>query len=120
MKAKVKDIINIMNHLAPKKFAESWDNPGLQIGNPDREIETVLTALDVTVDVVKKAVEKKAGMIITHHPLLFKPLKCIDMTPEKGKIIELLISNNITAFAAHTNLDTAQNGVNDALVNILN
>ena len=77
MKAKVKDIINIMNHLAPKKFAESWDNPGLQIGNPDREIETVLTALDVTVDVVKKAVEKKAGMIITHHPLLFKPLKCL-------------------------------------------
>jgi len=120
MKVKVKDIINIMNRLAPKKFAESWDNPGLQIGNPDREIETVLTALDVTVDVVKKAVEKKAGMIITHHPLLFKPLKCIDMTTEKGKIIELLISNNITAFAAHTNLDTAQNGVNDALVNILN
>lgn len=120
MQITVKDIIKIMNKIAPVEFAESWDNPGLQVGNPNRNVNSILIALDVTIDVVKEAISKNVNMIITHHPLLFKSLKCIDTSTEKGQIIELLISNNIAAFAAHTNLDTVENGVNDALASVLN
>lgn len=110
-----KEIISLMNEWAPKELAESWDNPGLQVGNKNQLVKKILVALDLTPENIDYAIKNNVEMIITHHPFFFKGIKRIDLTEQKGKFIEKLIKNNILLFAAHTNLDTAKEGVNDAL-----
>ena len=77
MSVKCRDIMWLMEDLAPAKLAEEWDNPGLNVGNPDAEVKKILVALDATEAVIDEAVEKGADMIVTHHPLLFHPVKKI-------------------------------------------
>lgn len=109
------DIISLMNELAPQELAEKWDHPGLQIGNPEIPVDKVLVSLDVTESNVDYAIRQGIPMIISHHPFLFRSLQQLDLRTAKGRIIEKLIKNDILCFAAHTNLDTAFGGVNDAL-----
>src|SRR5699024_3124261 len=104
-----------LDKLAPKHLAYEWDNIGLQIGNKNAETTGVLVTLDVTEYVVDEAIENGQNLIIAHHPLLFQSLKKIDLNSVKGKLIEKIIKHNITVYAAHTNLDIAQGGVNDML-----
>ena len=92
----------------------SFDNSGLQLGRLNSNVSKSLLALDVTADVVDEAVELGAELIISHHPLIFNPLKCI--CDEK---ILRLIENKITVISMHTNLDVAYGGVNDVLLNAL-
>ena len=113
------DIINAMEAIAPKDTALDFDNPGLIVGTRNKEISRVLVALDCTVPVVHEAADKDCRLIITHHPLLFRGAKHI--TPEDpvtAPVFEL-ISNGIAMFAAHTNLDAAEGGVNTALCRLL-
>lgn len=112
-------IINLMDAWAPPYLAESWDRPGLQIGSRKRIVKKVLTALDVTEANVEYAVNHGIDMIVSHHPFLFRPVFPLDTDTWKGRIIEKLIKNDIVSFAAHTNLDTAEGGVNDALAEAL-
>ncbi|SIT82213.1 Nif3-like dinuclear metal center hexameric protein [Edaphobacillus lindanitolerans] len=112
---KVSDIIGLMEEWAPKKFAYDWDPVGLQIGRPDAVIDRVLVTLDVTEEVVKEAAESSAGLIIAHHPLIFRPMKSVRTDTPQGRIVEACIRNGISVFAAHTNLDVAPGGVNDML-----
>lgn len=116
---KISDIMEIMEQIAPKKLAESWDNPGLLVGNPQNEIGKILVALDVSERVIDKAVEINAELIISHHPVIFKPLKKIRSDLPSGRKLYKLIRNNISVFSAHTNLDSATDGVNDVLANKL-
>ena len=109
------EIIDVIEKLAPKELAESWDNIGLQIGNLDDEVKRILVTLDVTEKVVDEAVEKNINMIISHHPLIFKGLSNITMDGSKGKIIKSLIKNDINLYISHTNMDIAQGGLNDML-----
>lgn len=109
------DVISLMNELAPQELAEKWDHPGLQIGNPDRPVDKVLVSLDVTESNVDYAIRQGISMIISHHPFLFHPIQSLDLRTAKGRMIEKLIKHDILTFAAHTNLDTASGGVNDAL-----
>lgn len=111
----VKDIMTLMDEWAPSYLAEKWDHPGMQIGTPSKKVERILVSLDVTRNNVRYAANHGIQMIISHHPFLFKSLHVIDVTCDKGKIIKDVMKNDITLFAAHTNLDTAQQGVNDAL-----
>lgn len=104
-----------MNSLAPVQLAESWDNPGLQIGNPSAPVQRVMVALDITKENIEYAEKNHIQMIIAHHPFLFKPMKRIDMSNFKGNLVSRIIKNDILIFAAHTNLDTVFEGVNDAL-----
>ena len=114
-----KDLIDLMNTWAPQGLAEKWDHPGLQVGNSQQVVHKVLVSLDLTEENVELAIEKGAEMIISHHPFLFKGIHTLDLSTYQGKVIEKLIKHDILAFAAHTNLDTAQGGVNDALVAVL-
>lgn len=115
MEVYVKDIMTLMDEWAPLYLAEKWDHPGMQIGTPLKKVERILVSLDVTRNNVRYAANHGIQMIISHHPFLFKSLHVIDSTCDKGKIIKDVMKNDITLFAAHTNLDTAQQGVNDAL-----
>ncbi|MGB9664811.1 MAG: Nif3-like dinuclear metal center hexameric protein [Ignavibacteria bacterium] len=113
-----------MEHLKIFKFIEDWapkgiawekDNVGLQIGNPLQETKGILLTLDVTKDSVEKAIKEKCNLIISHHPLLFNPLSKLDLSSEKGILLELAIKNHITIYSAHTNLDFTKDGVSFAL-----
>lgn len=114
------EIIRIFEESYPKHLAASWDNVGLLIGTLDKEVTNVLVTLDVSLEVVDEAIEQGAQLIIAHHSIIFKPLKSIDTSTTYGKIIEKCIKNNITIYSAHTNLDTAENGVSHLLANALN
>jgi len=113
--ATVADIIRIMEKLAHPSLAESWDSVGLQVGSRDWPVETVWVALDPLPEVVKKACQQQVDMLITHHPLLFRPLSAIDFNTPVGAILQLATQSGLTIFAAHTNLDKAHMGTNHCL-----
>jgi len=109
----VSDIMAHMEHLAPRRLAESWDNPGLQVGSPEWPVERVLVSLDPTPEVVAEACEQGADLLITHHPFLFRALKQIDCSTPLGRMIETAIRHRLAIFTAHTNLDWVSGGLND-------
>lgn len=113
---KSQTIINLIEALAPKCLAEDWDNVGLQVGSPEAKVQKLIVCLDLTDEVLEQAIAQKAEMIVTHHPLIFKPLKKISFLTPLGARIAKLIQHNITVYSAHTNLDVAQGGINDILV----
>jgi len=113
--AKVQTVCDAMNRLAPKHLAEEWDNPGLLIGNPNNEVKKIIICLDISEEVIKRAIESKAQMIVTHHPMIFKAIRSIRTDLPLGIYISNLLKNDISVFAAHTNLDSAEGGVNDVL-----
>ena len=115
MKITAQHLMSLMNEWAPPSLAEKWDHPGLQVGNSQVPVQKVLVSLDLTEENVDLAIREGVSMIISHHPFLFKGLHELDLTTYKGRVIEKLIKHDILAFAAHTNLDTAKGGVNDAL-----
>lgn len=115
MTVKVADIVKIMESLAPVGLAEKWDNPGLQVGSLEWPVKKVWIALDATPQVVDAACENDADLLITHHPLLFKPLKTVDFSTSAGSAILKAARNNLSIFSAHTNLDSASGGLNDEL-----
>ncbi len=119
MSVKCIDIMWLMEDLAPKKYAEEWDNPGLNIGDPESEVKKIIVALDATEAVIDEAIEKSADMIVTHHPLLFHAVKKINYDKPDGRKIMKLIKNNINMFAAHTNLDAVNGGTNDVLAEMI-
>lgn len=107
---KLQKIIEIIESIAPVEIACEWDNVGLMIGTPDKEISKILISLDFDFNALECAIESKADLIITHHPAIFKPLRSI--TDER---IIKAIENGISVYSAHTNLDAAIGGVNFAL-----
>jgi len=117
---KAKEIINILNSFADPKLIDSWDNTGFQIGNDELDVKRILIALDLDDPVLEKAIKEDYQMIITHHPIIFNPLKSITNKTYQGRLILKLISNDIVAYNAHSNLDLAIGGVNDELARILN
>ena len=108
-------VMDAMERIAPKRLAEEWDNPGLLVGSPMQEVHKVLVCLDVSDDVVERALETGADMIVSHHPLVFRPIRNIRTDLPLGHRLQLLLKHDIAVFAAHTNLDIAQGGVNDVL-----
>ena len=112
-------ILYLLEQLAPKKYAENWDNVGLLLGNEEVGIDKVMVVLDVTELVVEEAIEKNVDLIISHHPLIFKGMKNITDRTHKGRMIRKLIKNDIHVYAAHTNLDITNNGLNDYLAGLL-
>lgn len=119
METTVKAIIQLFEKWVPKDYAESWDNVGLQLGDLEQSVQNLLITLDVTDEIVEEAIEHQVQLIIAHHPLLFKGLKQIDVNDSKGRIIQKLLKNNISVYAAHTNLDMVNGGVNDLLADKL-
>ncbi|HRO42103.1 MAG TPA: Nif3-like dinuclear metal center hexameric protein [Flavipsychrobacter sp.] len=108
----VKDIISAIENFAPPHYQESYDNSGLQIGDPNMEVSGVLISLDVTEAILKEAQERNWNMIVAHHPLLFSGLKRISGRNYIERIVQYAIKNDIVIYAAHTNLDNMRGGVN--------
>lgn len=108
---KVKDYYNAIDEIAPFRLAESWDNVGLIVGGACDSANKVMLALDVTNKVIDEAVESDIDLIITHHPVIFHPLKSLS----SSSLVYKLAAHGIAVISAHTNLDIAQGGVNDAL-----
>lgn len=112
---KVRDIEKIMEGIAPQNIKEPWDNVGLQVGSRENALSGILVALDLTEEVISEAETLDCDMIITHHPLIFAPLKRVCEDDAEGRLVSLLIKKGINFFCAHTNLDKAEGGVNDCL-----
>ena len=112
--ATVADILNFVQTLAPTSMKEDWDNVGLNCGRLDRQVKTVLVALDPFGHVCREAVELGADLLLTHHALIWKPGFVTDRDPQ-GRNVLTLIENGIAHINAHTNLDQAPGGVNDVL-----
>lgn len=115
MSVKVRDVVDAVNDIAPFELAESWDNPGLLAGRREREVRRILCALDLNFGVLEEAVAKGVDLIVTHHPIMFLGRKNLCEDDAEGRLLCGLIRADIALIAAHTNFDSAQPGVNDAL-----
>jgi dinuclear metal center YbgI/SA1388 family protein len=111
----IKEITSSLENEAPLSLQEPYDNSGLIIGNPDTDISKALITIDVTEKVIDEAIQKKCGLIISHHPLIFGNISKIDSGDFTGKCITKAIKNDIAIYAIHTNIDNIENGVNSAL-----
>lgn len=111
----VKDVLQFIEQIAPPELKMEWDNVGLLCGRADREVTKLLVALDPFEHVCREAKEVGAELIVTHHPLIFDPLKAVNESTEAGRCVLYLCENGISAINAHTNLDIVQGGVNDVL-----
>ena len=108
-------IVDMLERLAPKRLAEEWDNPGLLVGSFRQEVRKVYVCLDVSLPAAEEAIACGADMIVAHHPMIFKGIRQVRTDLYDGRLLQLLLSHNIAVYAAHTNLDIAQGGVNDVL-----
>ena len=116
----VADILRWIETIAPPHMAMSWDNVGLLCGRKEKAVRKILVALDPFATVIDQAIEIDADLIVTHHPLIFgEELKAVNENTETGRCLLTLIENGIAAINAHTNLDQAPGGVNDALAKAL-
>lgn len=113
------DILSFLNTIAPPSMAMDWDNVGLLCGSRSKTVHKILVALDPFEGVAREAAEIGADLIVTHHPLIFRPIKNVTDETSIGRTIQTLIRNDISAINAHTNLDQAPGGVNDTLAQIL-
>lgn len=112
-------IISRIEQSCPLQWQETFDNSGLQVGNPAKPCRRLLLALDMTAPVLREAIAEKVDLIITHHPLLFHGLKSLDGSTYQGKLIYGLIEHDIALLSLHTNLDKAGFGVSRALFDAL-
>lgn len=112
---KLSDIVKVLEEIAPLGLQESYDNSGLQVGEPDGEIGGVLVCLDVTEEVVEEARRRSCDLIVSHHPLLFHGLKSVTGATLQQRCVAQAIRNDISIYSAHTSLDNAVGGVNWAI-----
>ena len=115
MEATVNDIIKVMDGIAPPNLAEPWDNVGLLVGRSSNTVKKLMVALDVSPEVVEQAVEHKVQMLVTHHPVIFDPIKKMTDRSWQHKLLLDCAENKIAVYSAHTSLDSVLGGVNDVL-----
>lgn len=116
---KLKYIFDELCRLAPLGLQMDFDNSGFQIGHMDAEVSRVLLSLDVTEAVIDEAIASKADLIVSHHPLIFRPLRSLNGDDLVGRKVLRLAENRIALISMHTNLDIADGGVNDVLLKTL-
>jgi dinuclear metal center YbgI/SA1388 family protein len=111
----VTNIVQLFEDWAPKWIAWEKDNVGLQVGDSHNKVTKILVTLDVTKQIIDEAIAHKAELIVSHHPLLFRPPSTISANDPIGELVLRLAEHKIALFSAHTNLDYAQGGVSFAL-----
>lgn len=116
---KADQIITKLEEWISPNLIDTWDRTGFQIGECKKEVNGILIALDITEEVVNRALDYGYNMIITHHPLIFSPIETITDKTYKGRLIKKIIQNDIIIYSAHSNLDLAEGGVNDILAGLL-
>lgn len=118
MSAAMKDVIDLIEYVAPRELQYDWDNSGLIVKCSD-SVDNILIALDVTEEVIEEAIESGCDMILTHHPLIFTAIKSLSKDEYPSSLVMELIKNNISLYSAHTSYDRAQGGMNDMLAQML-
>ena len=113
---KVQDIFETLCQMAPLELQMDFDNSGFLLGHGDEPVNKALLALDVTEDVIDEAIRENAQLIVSHHPLIFHPLKSVTDTDAEGRRVLKLIEHRLAVVSMHTNLDIAEGGVNDTLM----
>lgn len=103
--AVVRDVYQWLDEIAPFETAEAFDNVGLLIGSMRQKVNNVLVALDVTLPVIQQAIEKNVQLIITHHPVMFRPVQQIVEDTYEGKLLSAIIRAGISLISTHTNID---------------
>ena len=116
---KLKEIIAALEHLAPLRLQDEWDNSGLQVGFPEAEVSGVLVCLDVTEAIVDEAIAKGCELIVSHHPLLFKALRQVSDATYQQRCVVKALAAGVSIYSAHTSLDNAPGGVNHKIAELL-
>ncbi|WP_319369897.1 Nif3-like dinuclear metal center hexameric protein [uncultured Ilyobacter sp.] len=116
---RLSEITKKLEKTFPRDMAESWDNVGLLVGERNKDIKKIQISLDATEGVIEEAVKNKVDLIITHHPLIFSPLKAVNDSTMLGKKIIKLIKNDIALYSMHTNIDSAENGLNRYIAELI-
>ena len=116
---KIKDITDVIERFAPLAYQESYDNAGLIVGRPDDEVRQALLAVDVTDEVLDEAEREGCDLVITHHPIVFHPLKRFNSADMVQRCVERAIRRCIALYACHTNLDSAPEGMSWRLAALL-
>jgi dinuclear metal center YbgI/SA1388 family protein len=109
------ELLAVLDGLAPPGLAEPWDNVGLMVGDPGREVTGVLVALDASEEILAEATRHGCNVVVTHHPLIFKPLPAIRTDQVLGRLLARALAGQVAVVSCHTNLDKVPGGVNDAL-----
>ncbi|MBF6213097.1 Nif3-like dinuclear metal center hexameric protein [Nocardia puris] len=113
--ATLAELIGVLDAAYPPRLAESWDSVGLVCGDPGDEVRRVLFAVDATAEVVEEAIDWRAQALVVHHPLLLRGVDTVAADTPKGALLHRLIRSGCALFTAHTNADSADPGVSDAL-----
>ncbi|HRZ20652.1 MAG TPA: Nif3-like dinuclear metal center hexameric protein, partial [Bacteroidales bacterium] len=108
---KIAEILQALEETAPLKWQEEYDNSGLIIGDPEKEVQRTLVCVDVTPEVLAEAIDKRCGLIISHHPVIFRGLKKIMPGNTVGDLVIQALKNDIAICSVHTNLDNIDRGV---------
>lgn len=108
-------LLSILDTIAPFAMAEPWDNVGLMVGDPDQQVSGILIGLDPTEALIHEALALNLNTILTHHPLIFHPLKTIPGNTPMGRILKTALGHDLSLIACHTNLDLVAAGVSNAL-----
>ena len=112
---RIQDLVGLIHRLYAPELAEDWDNVGLQVGDPGRALDRVMVALDPGLEAVEAARDAGAQALVTHHPLLFKPVKRLTPDDAVGKVLWAAVRDDVAIISAHTNLDCAVDGLNSWL-----
>ncbi|MEG2360301.1 MAG: Nif3-like dinuclear metal center hexameric protein [Christensenella sp.] len=118
MSVTLKQTEALIERIAPREFAEDWDNSGFNVNAHNANITGIMICLDVSFEVITEAVQKGCNLIISHHPLLFNAVKNIDTDTYVGQCVAALLSHNISLYCAHTSMDSAPDGINTWLGDI--
>ncbi len=116
---RLQDLIGLIHSLYPPQLAETWDNVGLQVGDPAAPLDTVLVSLDPSAAALDAAARVEAQALVCHHPLIFRPLKSLTPADDTGRMLFQAIRQGTAVVCAHTNLDRARDGLNDWLARLL-
>lgn len=113
------ELVRCIETIAPKELMESWDNTGIQLDVGHREINRILVCLDVCSETIEEAIEEDCEFIVSHHPLLFSPIRRVSKEDAVGRYLIKLIRNNISVYSSHTSFDSTAGGNNDFLADKL-
>lgn len=109
------DVVEFLQDFAPLRLAADWDNVGLLLGDREAKVKRVMTCLTLTPEVAEEAASQNTELIVSHHPLLFRPTQKITSDTIEGRVILKLLQSNIAVYSPHTALDNTKGGINDGL-----
>lgn len=114
---RVAEIIAVLERFSPVEYAESYDNVGLLVGDSEAECKGIILGLDLTLELIEEAERLECNLIITHHPIFFKPLKKLNYQNYEGRLVQALLSKKLHLYVLHTNWDRMPKGVSYGIAN---